>query len=135
MNQQMSRLNISSGTTWESVVGYSRAVRIGNWVCVSGTTAADENTLPVGIGDPYEQTAYTIRKIERALRQAGATLEDVVRTRIFIVNTDDWEQVGRAHGEIFGKIRPACTMVTVKGLIGADYLVEIEADAFIQDRT
>src|SRR5688572_12966932 len=118
MNQQMNRLNISSGTTWEASVGYSRAVRIGNWIAVAGTTASDENTQPVGVGDPYAQTAYILRKIERALKQAGASLEDVIRTRIFIVNTEHWQEVGRAHGEVFGKIRPVCTMVTVKELIG-----------------
>ncbi len=128
----MSRQNISSGTTWEASVGYSRAVRIGNWVSVAGTTASDDNTQPVALNDPYGQTIYALRKIERALKQAGASLEDVIRTRVFIVNTDDWEEVGRAHGEIFGDIRPACTMVTVKELIGREYLVEIEADAIIQ---
>lgn len=128
------RQNISSGTTWEASVGYSRAVRIGHWIAVAGTTASDENTQPVGVGDPYAQTAYILRKIERALKQAGASLEDVIRTRIFIVNTDHWQEVGRAHGEIFGQIRPACTMVTVKELIGAEYLVEIEVDAVIQEK-
>ncbi len=127
------RQNISSGTTWEASVGYSRAVRVGNWIAVAGTTASDENTQPVGVGDPYAQTAYILRKIERALKQAGASLEDVIRTRIFIVNTEHWQEVGRAHGEIFGQIRPACTMVTVKELIGAEYLVEIEVDAVIQE--
>jgi enamine deaminase RidA (YjgF/YER057c/UK114 family) len=127
----MMRQNISSGTTWESLAGYSRAVRIGNWVSVSGTTAADENTQPVGIGDPYAQAIYILRKIERALNAAGASLNDVIRTRIFIVEPEHWERVARAHGEIFGQIRPANTLVVVKALIGPDYLVEIEADALI----
>jgi enamine deaminase RidA (YjgF/YER057c/UK114 family) len=127
----MTRQNVSSGTTWESLAGYSRAVRIGNWVSVSGTTAADENTQPVGIGDPYAQAIYILRKIERALNASGASLSDVIRTRIFIVETQHWEQVARAHGEIFGQIRPANTLVVVKALIGPDYLVEIEADALI----
>jgi enamine deaminase RidA (YjgF/YER057c/UK114 family) len=129
----MPRQNISSGTTWESFAGYSRAVRIGNHVAVAGTTASDENTQPVGVGDPYAQTIYILRKIERALNQAGASLEDVIRTRIFIVQTEHWEQVAKAHGEIFGQIRPANTLVTIKELIGPNYLVEIEADAIIQD--
>jgi enamine deaminase RidA (YjgF/YER057c/UK114 family) len=129
----MSRQNISSGTTWESLAGYSRAVRIGNVVAVSGTTASDENTQPVGVGDPYEQTIYTLRKIERALKQAGVSLEDVIRTRVYIVNLDQWESVARAHGEIFGDIRPANTLIVVKALIGPEYLVEIEADAIIQE--
>jgi enamine deaminase RidA (YjgF/YER057c/UK114 family) len=128
----MPRQNISSGTSWEPVIGYSRAVRIGNWVAVAGTTASDENTRPVHVGDPYGQTIYALRKIERALKEAGASLEDVVRTRMYIINAEHWEQVGRAHGEIFGNIRPASTMVTVKALIGPDYLIEIEADAIIQ---
>jgi enamine deaminase RidA (YjgF/YER057c/UK114 family) len=128
----MSRQNISSGTKWEEFVGYSRAVRIGNWVSVAGTTASDENTQPVAVGDAYGQTVYALRKIERALKQAGASLENVIRTRIFLVNTADWEQVGKAHGEIFGAIRPVNTMVTVKELIGSEYLVEIEADALIE---
>lgn len=126
------RQNISSGTTWEGLVGYSRAVRIGNWISVAGTTAADERSQPVGVGDAYAQTVYILRKIERALKEAGATLQDVIRTRVFIVRTEDWEQVGRAHGEFFSAIRPASTMVTVKELIGPEYLVEIEVDAVVQ---
>ena len=125
------RLNISSGTKWESLAGYSRAVRIGNWISVSGTTATDENGQVVGPGDAYAQTIYAIRKIERAMNKAGATLENVIRTRIFIVHTPDWEAVCRAHGEIFSTIRPANTLVTVKELIGAEYLVEVEADAVL----
>ena len=125
------RQNIASGTAWESAYGYSRAVRVGNWVSVAGTTAADENTRPVGVGDAYAQTIYIFRKIERALKEAGASLEDVVRTRMFIVRTEDSEAVGRAHGEIFGQIRPASTMVTIKELVGPEYLVEIEVDAIV----
>ena len=126
------RQNVSSGTTWEAIAGYSRAVRIGNWVSVAGTTAADEQTRPVAVGDPYGQTLYVLRKIERALAAAGASLDDVIRTRIFIVEHDQWEQVARAHGEIFGQIRPANTLVVVKALIGPEYLVEIEADALVE---
>jgi len=132
-SQNLVRQNISSGTKWEGIIGYSRAVRIGNFVWVSGTTAADENTQPVGVGDAYTQAKYIFTKIERALKEAGATLEDVVRTRVFLVNGDDSEKVGRAHGEVFGAIRPASTMLAVKALIGPDYLVEIEVDAYIKD--
>jgi enamine deaminase RidA (YjgF/YER057c/UK114 family) len=131
MENTEKRLNISSGTKWEALAGYSRAVRIGNLVAVSGTTATDEQGNVVGLNDPYAQTMYAIRKIERALHQAGATLEDVIRTRIFIVRTADWEEVCRAHGEVFSAIRPVNTLVTVKELIGADYLVEVEADAVL----
>jgi len=123
------RQNISSGAKWEGNIGYSRAVRIGNLVWVAGTTAADENTQPVGVGDAYAQARFIFSKIERALNEAGATLHDVVRTRVFLVNIDDWEQVGRAHGEVFGAIRPAATMLAVTALIGPEYLLEIEVDA------
>lgn len=125
------RLNISSGTTWEALAGYSRAVRIGNWVAVAGTTATDPDGQVVGRGDAYAQTMYAIRKMERALREAGASLEDVIRTRVFIVRASDWEEVCRAHGEVFGSIRPVNTLVTVAALIGEEYLVEIEMDAII----
>lgn len=125
------RQRISSGTVWESLAGYSRAIRTGKWVQVSGTTATDENGDVVGLDDPYAQTIYIIRKIERALKEAGATLEDVVRTRIYIVNPDQWEPVSKAHGEIFSEIRPANTLIVVAGLIGDGYLVEIEADALM----
>ncbi len=128
------RQNVSSGTTWETIAGYSRAVRIGNLVSVAGTTAADEQTRPVAVGDPYGQTLYILQKIERALVEAGASLEDVIRTRIFITEHDHWEAVARAHGEIFGTIRPANTLVVVKALIGPEYLVEIEADALIETK-
>jgi len=129
------RQNVSSGTTWETIAGYSRAVRIGNWVSVAGTTAADEQTHPVAVGDPYGQTIYILRKIERALIAAGASLDDVIRTRIFVVEHDHWEQVARAHGEIFSQIRPANTLVVVNALIGPEYLVEIEADALIETKS
>ena len=125
------RQNISSGTSWESIAGYSRAVRIGNIVHVSGTTATDENGNVVGLNDPYAQTGYIIRKIERALNQAGAALTDVIRTRIYVTDANQWEAVARAHGEFFSQIRPANTLVEVSALIGDGYLVEIEAEAVI----
>lgn len=125
------RQRISSGTVWETLAGYSRAIRTDNHIQVSGTTATDENGDVVGLNDPYAQTIYIIRKIERALKEGGATLEDVVRTRIYIVNPDQWEPVSRAHGEIFGEIRPANTLIVIAGIIGDGYLVEMEADALI----
>ena len=125
------RLNISSGAKWEEIVGYSRAVRVGDLVEVAGTTAVDQNGEVVGIDDPYEQTRFILSKIEKALIEAGAALKDVVRTRIFVTDISYWEEIGRAHGLYFREIKPASTMVEVRSLVNPEMLVEIEVSAII----
>lgn len=130
----MKRQNISSGAVWEDQIGYSRAVRVGNIVEVAGTTATNGDQV-IGISNPHEQTMYALQKIEQALAQAGASLTDVVRTRIYLTDISQWQEVGRAHGEFFRDIKPASTMVQVSALINPDHLVEIEATAILQAST
>jgi len=127
------RLNISSGAKWEDIIGYSRAVRVGNVIETAGTTALDENGNVVGVDNPYEQTKFIFAKIEKALISAGAALKDVVRTRMFVTDISRWEEIGKAHGEYFRDVKPASTMVEVRSLINPEMLVEIEVTAIIQD--
>jgi enamine deaminase RidA (YjgF/YER057c/UK114 family) len=127
----MERINYSSGAVWEEIVGYSRAVRVGNVVEVTGTVAVDDHNQPVGVNNAYEQTKFIIGKIEKVLERAGASLKDVVRTRLFVTDISKWQEYGRAHGEFFKDIRPCSSMIEVKGLITPDYLIEMEATAIM----
>ena len=127
----MSRTNYSSGAKWEAIVGYSRAVKVGNTIEVTGTVAVDDDSKLVGGNDAYEQTKYILQKIEKVLERAGATMKDVVRTRMFVTDISRWEEYGKAHGEVFADIRPCTSMIEVKGLIDKEYLIEIEATAVV----
>ena len=127
------RIRISSGAKWENIVGYSRAVRVGNLIEVAGTTAVDENGAVVGLNDPYLQAKYVLEKIEKALLAAGSKMDDVIRTRMFVTDISRWEEVGKAHGEFFRNIKPAATMVEVQALINPELLVEIEVTAIVSE--